>query len=389
MNVSKTMKKGLGLALTMLVGAASLYAQSKQITVTGKVKFPDPTGKDKIYLGQYVGEGFNRVFKPMDSALLSADNTFKFKINTENPDFYQIRVYYMDRIEFWADKDDLSISFRGIDTAKMKIKNPPHIHIEGSADNDVINHTNFINYRNYQGQILFYNQLYKAQRAKDSLWTESAERNTDSLSSDFTSRIKYLVKMYKDRPTVLYPLGMLSWKRDGALIMETLDYLEKKYPNLPQVKKQKKEILDNMAQTKKIANGMPAPDFAYADLNGKKWGPKDFRGKYLIIDFWASWCGPCRQEIPHLKEVYKKYKDKGLDILAVSIDAKADQWKKAMDEEKMGWPQVNAPQSKEVMSSYLFSGIPYLVVVDKQGKIIEKNLRGETLDKKLKELFGF
>lgn len=379
-------KKVVGLVVAVLF-AGSLHAQSgKSITVKGKVKFPDPTGK--IYLGQYVGDGFSPEFKAIDSAVLKPDNTFSFTIKTNKPDFYQIRVYYNDQIEFWADKDNLKISFRGVDTAKIKIKNPPHIHIEGSADNDVINHVNFAYYRNYQNSIRLYNQLYQAEMAKDPLWMAAAKINTDSLSVDFSARIKYIIKMYQDRPTILYALNFLRWQRDGDLMMATLDNLVKKYPNLPQAKKQRADLLANMAQTKKIANGMPAPDFSYPDLSGRKWGPKDFRGKYLIVDFWASWCGPCRQEIPHLKEVYKKYKDKGLEILAVSIDAKADQWKKALNEEKMSWAQAHAPESKPVMSSYLFNGIPFLVLIDKEGRIIEKDLRGESLDKKLKEIFG-
>nr|WP_121269312.1 TlpA disulfide reductase family protein [Pedobacter schmidteae] len=381
-------KKAAGLVVAILFALGTLHAQSpRSITVKGKVKFPDPNGK--IYLGQLKGDGFDRVFKAIDSTVLKPDNTFSFTIKTNNPDFYQIRVYYNDQIDFWADKDNLKIAFRGVDTAKIKIKNPPHVHIEGSADNDVINHVNYAYYRYYQLSILLYNQLYQAEMvAKDSLWTAAAKINTDSLSIDFRARIKYLIEMYKDRPTVLYALNFLRWERDGDLIMATLDHLAQKYPNLPQVKKQRADILANIAQTKKIANGMPAPDFSYADLSGKKWGPKDFRGKYLIVDFWASWCGPCRQEIPHLKEVYKKYKDKGLEILAVSIDAKADMWKKALNEEKMTWTQVNAPESKPVMSSYLFNGIPFLVLIDKEGRIIEKDLRGESLDKKLKEIFG-
>ena len=108
----------------------------------------------------------------------------------------------------------------------------------------------------------------------------------------------------------------------------------------------------------------------------------------VLLDFWASWCGPCRQEIPHLKEVYKKYKEKGLEILSVSVDAKPTDWKKAMAEERMAWPQINAVESKPVMADYLFSGIPYLVVVDKEGKIVEKNVRGESLDKAMKKIFG-
>ena len=147
-------------------------------------------------------------------------------------------------------------------------------------------------------------------------------------------------------------------------------------------------LLAGIAQAAKLAEGQKTPDFAFPDVNGKKWGPKDFRGKYLIIDFWASWCGPCRQEIPHIKEVYKKYKDKGLEILSVSVDAKPADWKKAMAEERMAWPQVNAVESKPVMASYMFSGIPYLVVVDKEGKIVEKNVRGESLDKAMEKIFG-
>jgi thiol-disulfide isomerase/thioredoxin len=231
-------------------------------------------------------------------------------------------------------------------------------------------------------------EQWRAGLSKDSLWINYMKNGFDNINNDMTFRIKYLINKYKDQPAVLYALGFLSWKKDGELLMSTLDNLTKKYPSLTQARDKKKEILENMAQTAKIANGKKAPDFAFPDVNGKKWSPKDFKGKYLIVDFWASWCGPCRQEIPHLKEVYKKYQSKGLEILAVSVDAKENDWKKAMNEEKMAWPQVNAKESKDVMASYLFSGIPYLVVVDKEGNIIEKNLRGESLDKKLKEIFG-
>ncbi|SMO56434.1 TlpA disulfide reductase family protein [Solitalea koreensis] len=383
------MRKILSLIVASILCSGSLMAQSnKQIAVTGKVKFPDPTGKYQIYLGQYEGEGFKKAFKAIDSAKLDANNTFSFKINTQKPDYYQIRVYYMDRIDFWADKDDLKISFRGIDTAKMKVKNPPHIHIEGSADNDVINLVNFASYRNYQNMIAVGKEQYAASKTTDSVWINYVKDGYSRLDEDFNARIKYIIQMYWDKPTVLYALNCLSTKRESAYILETLDRLIKKYPNLPQAQKKKEEILALLKQTDKIANGKKAPDFAYPDLQGKKWGPKDFKGKYLIVDFWASWCGPCRQEIPHLKEVYKKYKDKGLDILAVSVDAIPEKWKKAMEEEKMAWPQINAQESKPVMESYLFSGIPYLVLIDKEGRIIEKNLRGESLDKKLKELFG-
>lgn len=116
-------------------------------------------------------------------------------------------------------------------------------------------------------------------------------------------------------------------------------------------------------------------------------GPQDFRGKILVMDFWASWCGPCRAEIPHLKEAYAKYGDKGVAFFSVSIDKSDAAWKKALGEENMPWEQVCAPQAgKDVMRLYQFSGIPYVLVLDKEGRIVGTNLRGQALMDKLEEL---
>jgi thiol-disulfide isomerase/thioredoxin len=383
-------KKGLMLAVAALFILSSSFAQKgKTVTFSGTVQFPDTENKYPIYLGKYEGEGFKRAFKAIDSTKVDANNKFSFKVPADKPDFYQVRVYYFDRIDFWANNDNIHVNVRGIDTAKMKIKNPPYIYMENtSAENDVINDVNLATYLNYQTMIAVGQEQYKAGLAKEPKWIEYMKDGYSRLGNDIDFRMKYLVHKYKDQPSVLYALNNLSTKRDMDLIMSTLDNLTKKFPNLDQAKNKKKEILDGIAQAAKIADGQKTPDFAFPDVNGKKWGPKDFKGKYLIIDFWASWCGPCRQEIPHLKEVYKKYKDQGLEILSVSVDAKPTDWKKAMAEERMTWPQINAVESKPVMASYLFSGIPYLVVVDKDGKIVEKNVRGESLDKAMKKIFG-
>ncbi|MDR2272502.1 MAG: TlpA family protein disulfide reductase [Sphingobacterium sp.] len=383
------MKKYIWMLLLLLV-AGTLFAQgSKVITVTGHVKFPDPTGKRQIYLGQMKGEGFKKVFTPMDSAVLDNKQNFQFKINTAVPDFYQIRVYYMDRIDIWADKDDLTINFRGIDTAKVIYKNPPYIMIEGSADNNVINLVNFASHRNYQGLILSSRQKYEAQQAKDSLWMKSADLQLEALTNDMNERIRNIVQLYGDRPTVLYALRSLNWKTDHDLMMATLDRLSKKYPDWATIEQRRKEILANMEQTKKLAIGNPVPTFSLSDPSGKKISPEQLRGKYLILDFWASWCGPCRGEIPHLKDIYSKYRKEGLQIMGVSIDAKESDWRKALLEENMPWHQVLAKDSRKLMNDYLFNAIPYMVIVDPKGNIVETNLRGEALTTKLKSIFGY
>ncbi|SMC66462.1 DUF4369 domain-containing protein, partial [Pedobacter nyackensis] len=284
-------KKSLTLAVAVLLMVSSSFAQKgKTITFTGTVKFPDTENKYQIYLGKYEGEGFKRAFKAFDSTKVDANNNFSFKVPADKPDFYQVRVYYFDRIDFWADKDNIHVNVRGIDTAKMKIKNPPYIFMENtSKDNDLINDVNWENYQNYQNMIAISQAQYKAGLSKDSLWMAYMKTAFDGNYTDMNKRIKYIINKYKDQPSVLYALNFLSWKRDGDLLMSSLDRLTKKFPNLTQARDKKKEIEENMAQTAKIANGKKAPDFAYPDVNGKKWSPKDFKGKYLIIDFWASW----------------------------------------------------------------------------------------------------
>lgn len=384
-------KRAFILAIASILVLSNSFAQKKgkTITFTGHVEFRDPSGKYPIYLGQYVGDDFDRSFKVLDSTKVDANNNFSFKVPADKPDFYDVQVLYSDYMTIWADKDDIHVNLRGIDTAKMPIKNPPYIYLEnGGPNNDLINDVNLVNYLNYQNSIAVGQEQYQAGLAKEPKWVAYMQDGFDRNDQDMIYRIKYLVNKHKDLPAVLYALDFLNPEKHQDFILTTLDYVTKKHPNLAQANKKKQDILAAQAQRVKIANGQKAPDFAYPDVNGKNWSPKDFKGKYLIIDFWASWCGPCRQEIPHLKQVYKKYKDKGLEILAVSVDAKEADWKRALGEENMAWPQINAKESKPVMASYLFNGIPYLVLVDQEGNIIEKNLRGDSLDAKLKEVFG-
>ena len=106
-----------------------------------------------------------------------------------------------------------------------------------------------------------------------------------------------------------------------------------------------------------------------------------------MLEFWASWCGPCRAEIPHLKEAFESCNGKGVEFLSVSIDKDGAAWRKAMKEENMPWAQVQAPKAgKDVMKLYQFSGIPYILVLDQEGRIVGKNLRGKALMDKLEEM---
>lgn len=135
--------------------------------------------------------------------------------------------------------------------------------------------------------------------------------------------------------------------------------------------------------------GSTSPDFTLKDAKGKKHTLSSLKGKYVLIDFWASWCGPCVREIPHLKKAYQKYHDKGFEIMSVSIDRKREQWLKAVDKYKMPWISVvdHADNAKKITQTlYYVPTIPRTVLLDKNGKVIGKDFRGAELEHQLAKL---
>lgn len=136
--------------------------------------------------------------------------------------------------------------------------------------------------------------------------------------------------------------------------------------------------------------GAVAPDFTMKNLDGEAVNLSDFRGKVVLIDFWASWCGPCRKDNPHVVELYKKYKKDGFEILGVSLDKTKDKWEQAISKDNLTWTHVSDLKGwkNEVAQMYSVKSIPHTVLLDEEGKIIARKLRGPQLDQKLAAIFG-
>jgi peroxiredoxin len=136
--------------------------------------------------------------------------------------------------------------------------------------------------------------------------------------------------------------------------------------------------------------GMEAPDLAGMTPDSATYSLKQMRGKVVLIDFWASWCGPCRKENPNVVLSYNKYHSKGFDVLGVSLDREAGAWKNAIKQDGLPWRHISDLKGwqSEHAALYSVSSIPQTVLVDREGNIIARNLRGEQLGAKLKELFG-
>ena len=377
------MKKLLGLVLSVcLLFVAGAISAQKTITIKGKVQFPENRFKMEII----ERNGFDKTI--LDSCDVKPDGTYEFKMKVNRPGVYTLDCQKWQSVQFWAEDEDLEINFRGKDTARIVIKNPPYVHINGGPNNELMNLMNWDGYRGYQLMIGISQGVYRIQGIDEQSKQQVSANFYDMLGEESLARIKYLAEHYANRNSVLAVLSMLGGNENTALVEKVLAKLEAKNPNYAPLLKFKADRAEAKALRERMAEGNVAPEFSYPTPDGKKnLGPQDFKGKILVLDFWASWCGPCRQEIPHLKEAYKTYHDKGVEFFSVSIDKDGTAWRKALKEENMPWKQAQASKAgKDVMKLYQFSGIPYILVLDKDGKIVAKNLRGKALMDKLDEM---
>ncbi len=243
-------------------------------------------------------------------------------------------------------------------------------------------------------------EIYLNSSETDSL---GKKKGADSLLTAVNTHIAKLAKDVKD--LVLQSLDKSS---NPALSMFILGYYQSianspGYKLEPMEKEEVKQIVDDAAAKfpdhKGLAAirtslqgwiGQPAPEISLPDPNGRQIKLSSFRGKYVLVDFWASWCRPCRQENPNVVKVFNKFKNKNFTILGVSLDrpGQKDEWMKAVMQDNLTWTQVSDLMywDSPVVALYKIDGIPYNVLIDPNGKIIAEALRGEELEKKLEEL---
>jgi thiol-disulfide isomerase/thioredoxin len=147
-------------------------------------------------------------------------------------------------------------------------------------------------------------------------------------------------------------------------------------------------IKEYVANEKLFGYGQEAPNFIQNDPSGQPVELKSFRGKYVLVDFWASWCGPCRKENPNVVEAYNHYKNKNFTILSVSLDRDKQKWLQAIAQDELSWTHVSdlGFWNNAVAKLYRIQSIPQNLLLDPDGKIIGKNLRGETLDNFLSQV---
>ncbi len=210
----------------------------------------------------------------------------------------------------------------------------------------------------------------------------------DAENNKISTQIKDLLIANKSDLAVLMFMDLFPLEKNRELHSDIIDALYAKYPN-HQLVKEKYTMMHSPANATAI--GALAPELAFENPDGKILKLSDLRGKYVLIDFWASWCGPCRKENPNVVRLYQQYHEKGFEVFSVSLDKDKNSWIKAIEKDNLLWPNHVSDLkywSSEGAKIYGVSSIPSTFLIDKDGRIIAKNLRGVELANKLESLFA-
>ena len=286
------------------------------------------------------------------------------------------RVYIMfpnRYVEFFADKGDIQLI--GVADSLQNLQ------ITGSKTQDeAIAYKNSLEDLNSQRSPLY--QKYDKVSKEEQL---ELEEKLNELRLQQRARAKeYIAK----NPSSAFSVSLVE---DRALMGEYEDVEEIYNLLTPSAQKTNagKQLAERLDVLKRSRIGESMWEFTQNNAEGNPVQFADFKGKYVLVDFWASWCGPCRAENPNVLKAYNKYKDKNFTVLGVSLDDDGDKWKKAIEEDGMPWTQVSdlKGSKNEVSTYYGIRAIPSTLLVDPDGKIIAKDLGGEILNKKLSELF--
>lgn len=309
---------------------------------------------------------------------IADDGTFTLKGKVVEPDFYLLKIGDLrGGISIFLDNSIIKIIAKSDDL--------PGAEITGSAThNDLAGYNKMTKSMSEQMRPLYtaYNEAEKASKTAE---VKKIEAQIDELTNkQLNEKLAYISTIIKS-PVATYILNSMVYNIEDPMQLEKM--INNFDPALAEYK-YVKALKESLAKLKLTSVGQMAPDFTQNDSLGKPVKLSDFKGKYVLIDFWAAWCGPCRAENPNVVEAFNKYKNKNFTVLGVSLDRDRAAWIKATKDDKLTWTHVSDIKywDNEVAKMYGIRSIPANLLLDKKGKIVGRNLRGDKLEAALAKL---
>jgi thiol-disulfide isomerase/thioredoxin len=375
------MKKLFSLAVALLVVMGAMAQKEKTITIDGNVK-GDLKGYDYIY---YYANGV-----AVDSTIIK-DGKFKIVLPFKETYTQLFYTQYEVKIRRMIRPFPLLIDGPGKITIDMNIEDGFHgSKVSGMPTtilyNSFLNRQTVVSKKISEDLTKMYGKTWAPE--KDPL-ADKIKSSRDSLNSLMMGGM--IIDFVKANKNGLVGVYVLNASGKSAMNIDRLESTLKSVSPKMQKTAEGLKLAAYIHGVKSTKIGAVVKNFKLNDPNGKAVSFEQFKGKYVWIDFWASWCGPCKQAFPHMRDLYAKYKDNNFEILGISTDTKTEPWLKALDAIKNPWPQVW--DNKNVMSEFAVTAFPTSFLIDPTGKIILREVgyepNGESaMDKKLEELFG-
>ncbi len=365
------MRKNMLIALLVLAGMFSC-AKPDGFVIKGTIQGKESGQINLLRFseGRYITE---------DSAKI-ADGKFELKGKTELPELRLISLGPQQIVaQFFAENGEIYVKINTDSINKAGIKGSKSNEEFSTLTRELMNNTR-------ETQVI-QDKFMAAQQKGDEQGIKQAQADYQAMLENQKVYVKNFIHQHpKSTVSPLAALMQFSQEITAHDIDTLISFFD---PTI------QKSIY--IAELKKIADrlrvteiGSVAPDFTQNTPEGNPFSFSSLKGKIVMVDFWASWCQPCRRENPNVVALYNQYKDKGFEILGVSLDKDKDSWLKAIADDKLTWHHVSDLKywQNDVAIKYGVQSIPFTLLLDKEGKIIGKNLRGEALGKKLQELFG-